>query len=109
MTMLKIALAAILLSLSVATAVFGAPIPDTTFGSSGIVRLGVPSGREDTVNASTMQPDGKVIVVGLSFGRQTAGFVTRFTNAGIPDPAFGDSGSRLIASASAPFLIPVAV
>ena len=109
MTMLKTAIAAILIFLSAATAVFGAPIPDTTFGSSGIVRLGVPSGREDTGNASTIQPGGKVIVVGLSSGRNGGGFIARFTASGAPDPTFGDSGTRTLATALAPILIPVQV
>jgi uncharacterized delta-60 repeat protein len=73
-----------------------APVPDASFGDAGRVHLGVPTGFEDTVYASTLQPDGKVVVAGISSGRQSYTFVTRFTTAGAPDPSFGAGGRLLI-------------
>ena len=72
-----------------------APSLDTTFGASGIARIGAQSGREDTANVSTIQPDGKVLVAGL-------GSITRFTQSGMPDPTFGNSGSRPLVTPLAP-------
>src|ERR1051325_10361709 len=71
-----------------AFSVLAAPVPDPSFGDAGRVRLGVPTGFEDTVYASTIQADGKVVVAGTSFGRKSYAFVTRFTTAGLPDPSF---------------------
>ncbi|MDP1638194.1 MAG: chlorite dismutase family protein [Candidatus Nitrotoga sp.] len=45
-----------------------APVLDSSFGSSGVVRIGVSSGSEDTPSASALQRDGKSpdLNVGLS-------------------------------------------
>jgi uncharacterized delta-60 repeat protein len=75
----------------------GAPLPDTTFGTNGSVRIGVASGYEDTAYASVIQTDGKIIVAGTSLGRQTLGFVTRFGTDGAPDAGFGVNGAALLA------------
>src|SRR4051812_45529872 len=72
-----------------------APQPDPTFGNNGSVRVGVPSGYEDTAYASAIQPDGKIVVAGTSLGRQTYAFVTRFRTDGTPDPEFGANGTLL--------------
>lgn len=74
-----------------------APVPDSTFGPNGSVRIGVPSGYEDTAYTSAIQPDGKVIVAGTSLGRQTLAFVTRFGTDGAPDAGFGVNGAALLA------------
>ncbi|MEV7614163.1 calcium-binding protein [Streptomyces sp. NPDC089799] len=64
--------------------------PDPTFGSGGLVR--VPeftgaSGASDLV----VQPDGKILAVGLSGG---AGFaLARLNPNGSPDPSFGGDGT----------------
>jgi uncharacterized delta-60 repeat protein len=74
-----------------------APATDLSFGDGGRVRIGVPAaGFEENVSASTIQPDGKVVVAGTSVGRQSYTFVTRFTTAGQPDPAFGANGTILL-------------
>ena len=82
-----------------------APIIDTSFGAAGLVRVGVPSGGEDTAVQSLIQPDGKVAVLGQTISRQSVAFVTRFMASGTPDPAFGDSGTRLITAPPDAFLI----
>ena len=75
-----VVLARIVLSLVTAFAAFcavlvphsslAAPVPDASFGDAGRVHLGVPTGFEETVYASTLQADGKVVVAGTSIGRQ---------------------------------------
>ena len=47
---------------------YAAPQPDTTFGTNGEVRLGVPTGFEDETYASALQGDGKLLVAGTSTG-----------------------------------------
>lgn len=73
-----------------------APVPDTTFGTNGSVRMGVPSGYEDTAYASVMQIDRKIVVAGTSIGRHTNAFVTRFGTDGAPDAGFGTNGAVLL-------------
>ena len=73
-----------------------APVPDTTFGANGSVRIGVPSGNEDTAYTSAMQADGKAVVAGTSIGRQANAFVTRFETGGAADTAFGTNGAVLL-------------
>lgn len=64
--------------------------PDTGFGSAGLVRVesfGGASGAADLV----VQPDGKILAVGLSGG---AGFaLARLNPDGSPDPSFGGDGT----------------
>ena len=72
-----------------------APVPDTTFGANGSVRIGVPSGAEDTAYASAIQVDGKILVAGTTAGRQVYAFVTRLGTDGVPDATFGANGVAL--------------
>ncbi|MFZ1318995.1 MAG: hypothetical protein WAQ56_06755, partial [Candidatus Nitrotoga sp.] len=69
-----------------------APVLDSSFGSSGIVRIGVPSGAEDTPSASALQRDGKLLLAGWMSGRQSHAFVLRLLPNGVPDATFGQNG-----------------
>ncbi|MEQ1742487.1 MAG: hypothetical protein ABL869_08330 [Candidatus Nitrotoga sp.] len=72
-----------------------APVLDSSFGSSGIVRIGVPSGAEDTPSASVLQRDGKLLLTGWMAGRQSHAFVLRLLPNGVPDATFGQNGVAL--------------
>ncbi|WP_239287475.1 hypothetical protein, partial [Candidatus Nitrotoga sp. 1052] len=72
-----------------------APALDSSFGSSGIVRIGVPSGAEDTPSASALQRDGKLLLAGWTAGRQSHAFVLRLLPNGVPDATFGQNGVAL--------------
>jgi uncharacterized delta-60 repeat protein len=73
-----------------------APALDSSFGSSGIVRIGVPSGAEDTPSASALQRDGKLLLAGGTGGRgQLHAFVVRLLPNGTPDATFGQNGVAL--------------
>ena len=72
-----------------------APVLDSSFGSSGIVRIGVPSGAEDTPSASALQRDGKLLLAGWTAGRQSHAFVLRLLPNGAPDATFGQNGVAL--------------
>ncbi len=68
---------------------------DTTFGNGGIA-LG-SFGMNTSADAVAVQPDGKVIVAGMSSGVDTSNFVVaRYTSAGILDTSFGNSGQASI-------------
>ena len=95
-SMKAVAPVAMMLCWFVASAALAEPTLDPSFGISGFVRVGVPSGREDTAVQSIIQADGKVAVLGITTSRQAAAFVTRFTTSGTADPTFGDFGTRLI-------------
>ena len=71
------------------------PTLDSSFGSSGVVRIGVPSGAEDRPTASALQRDGKLLLAGLTSGRQLRGFVLRLLPNGVPDATFGQNGVAL--------------
>ena len=73
-----------------------APVLDTTFGAQGVTRIGVLSGFEDVATTSAIVGDGRILVGGMSSGRQSYAFVTRFTTAGTLDPTFGNSGTTLL-------------
>ncbi|CAH1083720.1 Delta-60 repeat domain-containing protein [Candidatus Nitrotoga sp. 1052] len=72
-----------------------APALDSSFGSSGIVRIGVPAGAEDTPSASALQRDGKLLLAGWTEGRQSHAFVLRLLPNGTPDATFGQNGVAL--------------
>jgi len=62
--------------------------------AGGVVTLASP-GMNDRANAMTLQPDGKIVVVGETFATDEnarSGLVARFKTDGIPDPAFGTGG-----------------
>ena len=72
-----------------------APALDSSFGSSGIVRIEMPSGAEDTPSASALQRDGKLLLAGRTEGRQSHAFVLRLLPNGTPDATFGQNGVAL--------------
>ncbi len=72
------------------------PALDSSFGSSGIVRIGVPSGAEDRPTASALQRDGKLLLAGGTAGGQLHAFVLRLLPNGTPDATFGQNGVALI-------------
>ncbi|MBK8569658.1 MAG: hypothetical protein IPN81_06510 [Nitrosomonadales bacterium] len=72
-----------------------APVLDSSFGSSGIVRIGVPAGTEYTPSASALQRDGKLLLAGFTSERQSHAFVLRLLPNGTPDATFGQNGVAL--------------
>ena len=67
-----------------------APALDSSFGSSGIVRLGVPSDY-DKLDAILVETSGKVVLVGFTF--QTFDYLLeRLTANGSSDISFGTNG-----------------
>lgn len=76
---------------AVAFEVHAAPILDSSFGSGGVARIGVPSGTEDTPTASVLQRDGKLLIAGWTEGRSHI-FVLRLNANGGPDTSFGNGG-----------------
>lgn len=79
------------------------PVPDNSFGSGGQVRVGAPSGFEDTAWASAQQADGKLLVAGVSAGRQTQIFVLRYGRSGVLDGTFASAGVLTLPSPAAYF------
>jgi uncharacterized delta-60 repeat protein len=67
---------------------------DPTFGHGGI---GGGSGFNSSAAAVLVQPDGKVIVAGMSAGIDTSSFVVeRYTKTGILDQTFGSGGEASV-------------
>lgn len=67
-----------------------APVLDSSFGSSGIVRLEVPSGY-DKLDTILVETSGKVVLIGFTF--QTFDYLLeRFMANGSPDISFGTNG-----------------
>ena len=69
---------------------------DTTFGAGGLSRLDIPGAAELPTNLA-IQPDGKVIVIGVAdhttvYTTPARWLIARLTEAGTLDPTFGDSG-----------------
>lgn len=64
---------------------------DSTFGADGFV-FSQPSVRH-IYKSIKIQPDGKILVVGVSPGPPRHGFVLRFKNDGILDSTFNSTGS----------------
>jgi uncharacterized delta-60 repeat protein len=68
---------------------------DATFGNGGIA-LG-SFGMNTSADAVAVQPDGKVVVAGMSSGVDTANFVVaRYTSAGVLDTSFGNGGQASV-------------
>ncbi|GGO25918.1 delta-60 repeat domain-containing protein [Deinococcus humi] len=69
---------------------------DTTFGTGGIARH--PLGEAaDYGYAAALQPDGKLIVVGSTYGPHFENFgIARFTHDGALDPSFGSGGKVIV-------------
>jgi uncharacterized delta-60 repeat protein len=68
---------------------------DPTFGSQGIVRTHIGSGRNDAAQALTLQPDGKIVVAGSSADAsgQVDIALLRYRSNGSLDPTFGSQGT----------------
>ncbi len=68
---------------------------DPTFGSAGLVKAHVGPGA-DQANEVALQPDGKIVAVGIDRGSPDGAFaVARFLPTGALDPTFGTGGSVL--------------
>jgi uncharacterized delta-60 repeat protein len=67
--------------------------PDKSFGGTGLVK--VPSIEQPT--ATLLQPDGRLLVAGLSGSDQYKTVVTRLTPSGEVDKTFGSQGTSEIA------------
>ncbi len=69
--------------------------PDLAFGNGGIATLDI-SGQQDHLLGMALQPDGKVLVVGMTTKINTAFtlgmFVARFRSDGTLDKTFADNG-----------------
>jgi uncharacterized delta-60 repeat protein len=63
---------------------------DTTYGTNGVVLTGFPQG-DVMPTAAVMQPDGKVVVVGVD-SSNTDILLARYTTSGALDPTFGKNG-----------------
>ncbi len=72
-----------------------APVLDSSFGSSGFARIGVPAGAEDMPTVSALQRDGKLLLAGRTAGGQSHAFVLRLLPNGTPDATFGQNGVAL--------------
>ena len=69
-----------------------APVLDSSFGNSGIVRIGVPSGTYK-VDMILVEPSGKVVLAGGSVADATPDYLLeRLTANGSPDISFGING-----------------
>jgi uncharacterized delta-60 repeat protein len=68
--------------------------PDPTFGKVGVVTTDVLEQREDDVNASAVQPDGKLVLAGWSSKADTGSMsLVRYLDDGKLDPSFGSGGA----------------
>jgi uncharacterized delta-60 repeat protein/uncharacterized repeat protein (TIGR01451 family) len=83
-----------------------AGVPDPGFGNAGVVtRAFAPGDDSDDGSALAVQPDGKLVVAGLT--SVTSGdddaLIARFLPGGSPDPTFGSAGrvSRDVSEGSA--------
>ncbi len=72
---------------------------DTTFGTAGKVTTDF-AGRDDSIEALTLLPDGRILAVGPSGTGPTGGpfkmALARYTKQGKPDPTFGVAGKTLL-------------
>src|SRR5262249_39917419 len=67
--------------------------PDTSFGSGGIVVTPAPAFKNDRAQSLTIQPDGKIVVAGVTFGPMGQFLVERYNAAdGSLDTSFGTGG-----------------
>ncbi|NMO15911.1 hypothetical protein HPC49_24205 [Pyxidicoccus fallax] len=70
---------------------------DSTFGFGGRATYGFASGSNDSLSDMVLQPDGKVLVVGLTYTPGTPDFgLVRFTASGALDSSFGSGGALKI-------------
>ena len=78
-------------------ALAGAGSLDLSFGGDGRVTTDLGSASDDAI-AVAVQPDGKILVVGVNPGGAGGNAVlARYTRAGLPDPTFDGDGIRSFA------------
>jgi uncharacterized delta-60 repeat protein len=65
---------------------------DPTFGNGGLVQTNLTL---SSVNSTALEPDGSVVVAGLSNGATTGFAVARFTPQGNPDTTFNGTGFQV--------------
>src|SRR6218665_2941645 len=66
-------------------------IPDSTFGTAGIVNTDILS--NDQLSSLAMQPDGKIVATGFCNGGFIEDFaIVRYNNDGSADSTFGING-----------------
>ena len=70
--------------------------PDLTFGANGAVITSLLPGADERARAVTVQPDGKIDVLGDTGGNTSAFAVVRYLPDGSLDPTFGDAGIALV-------------
>lgn len=70
------------------------PVPDTSFGTNGMTRMGVPAPAEDFATVAALQSDEKLLIAGSTGSRA---FVLGLNANGALDSTFGNGGfvSRL--------------
>jgi uncharacterized delta-60 repeat protein len=79
-----------------------APVLDPGFGQGGLVMADYEMFRSERAERVVLQPDGKVVVAGITFNPDTAAanstklFLARFLADGSPDTAFGQGGRALL-------------
>lgn len=70
---------------------------DVAFSGDGKASIDLPGVTNEVVNATLVQPDGKVLFAGkATVGSETDFFVARLTTAGILDPTFSTDGVATI-------------
>lgn len=74
--------------------------PDTTFGENGVVLKALTSG-DNEADAMAVQPDGKILVGGLTgTGNNLSMGIFRLNPDGSTDTGFGEEGQQIISSAA---------
>jgi uncharacterized delta-60 repeat protein len=68
---------------------------DQSFGESGAVITDFP-GYSNSPSQVLLQPDGKIVVVGTSFGEDSTASLVRYTPEGSLDTSFGVEGKLQI-------------
>lgn len=106
-----LALTALLISVAGAAALAATDQLDAGFGKRGLVLTQFESRTgEDAAQAVVRQPDGKLVVVGSSVGRDGGQFaLARYTAAGVLDRTFGSRGRVLQAVQSSASATAVAL
>jgi uncharacterized delta-60 repeat protein len=88
---------------------------DANWGSGGRVTAAIPAASNDYASSMTItQPDGKIIVVGTSYGPGTPYYaprlaLTRYNSDGSLDATFGQGGNAVFDYYSSLFVSPSAV
>jgi uncharacterized delta-60 repeat protein len=73
---------------------------DTSFGSNGVVKFNGASNGNDRGYGIAVQPDGKIVVAGISYGTYNDVIVLRYNSEGTPDSTFGGGDGIVIFNGS---------